>query len=172
MKLSPKIIEEVVIEVAGEEVLQLVRHMKNKKNISEFSIAENIKLEINPTRNLLYKLYNANLVTYNRKKDKLKGWYIYYWTFNPDRVRFLYTDLKKKKLEKLQERLTREQEGYYFNCENNCIRLEFEKAVEFEYKCPECGTLLNEESNTKKIEGIQKEIETLKKALTIQVVQE
>ena len=166
MKKVPKsIVEDVVVEIAGEEVLPLVRSIQNKKNISEFIIAQSIKLEINPTRNLLYKLYNANLVTYNRKKDKIKGWYIYYWTFNSNRVTFLFHDLKKKKLQKLEERLSREQQGHYYACTNNCIRLDFEKATEFEYKCPECGVMLMHEDNGKKIEDISKEIDGLKKEL-------
>jgi|SRR3989338_691262 len=170
IKIPKKIVEDVVVEIAGEAVLPLVRSIQNKKNISEFTIAQSIKLEINPTRNLLYKLYNANLVTYTRKKDKIKGWYIYYWTFNPGRVKFLFHDLKKKKINKLEERLSREQQGHYYVCTNNCIRLDFEKATEFEYKCPECGIMLLYEDNANKIDTISKEIELLKKEMLKTVI--
>ncbi|MBI4139610.1 hypothetical protein HY483_01470 [Candidatus Woesearchaeota archaeon] len=165
VKLSKKIVEDVAVEVAGEEVLPLVRSIQKKSNISEFLIAKSIKMEINPTRNLLYKLYNANLVTYNRKKDKVKGWYVYYWTFNPQRAKFLFHDLKKRKIQKLEERLTRERKGFYYNCSNNCIRLDFERATEFEYKCPECGNILCEDDNKKRIEFIEREILNLRKEM-------
>src|SRR3989338_6620949 len=145
IKIPKKIVEDVVVEIAGEAVLPLVRSIQNKKNISEFTIAQSIKLEINPTRNLLYKLYNANLVTYTRKKDKIKGWYIYYWTFNPGRVRDLQIDLRRKRLEKLKDRLKRERGSDFFICENKCIRLDFDQVTEYAYKCPECGTLMHQE---------------------------
>ena len=97
MKLSSKQVDEVISEVAGDDVLLLVKALKNKKNVSEFVLAENIKQEINATRNMLYRLYDSNLVTFIRKKDKKKGWYIYYWTFNPKMVRHISDSLKKKR---------------------------------------------------------------------------
>jgi len=165
MKLSNKLIDEVITELAGEDVLPLVRMLKNKKNVSEFKLAEDIKQEINITRNMLYRLYNHNLVTFIRKKDKKKGWYIYYWTFNPKMVKYLSRTTKQKKLEKLKERIEREKGGDFFACETRCIRLDFEQSTDFQFKCPECGSLLNQEDNQKKIIEIEKEIKKLEKAL-------
>jgi transcription initiation factor TFIIE subunit alpha len=163
MKFSNKIVEEVVQEVAGEDVIPLVNILKNRKNVSEFKLAEDIKQEINTTRNMLYRLYDANLVSFTRKKDKKKGWYIYYWTFNAKRIKYLFNDLKKKKLEQLKERLDREKNNHFFSCDSKCMRLDFEQATEFEFKCPECGSLMNEESNLEKIAKLEKEIKELEK---------
>jgi len=168
MRLSNNIIEDVVTEVAGEEVIPLVNYLKNNKNISEFTLAEIIKKEVNATRNLLYRLYENNLVTFMRKKDKKKGWYIYYWSFNPKRVKYLVTDLKKKRLARLGERYGREKEGNFFGCSNKCIRLNFERATDFQFKCPECGTVLDQEDNTQTIQDIEKEMKQLEKELKIQ----
>jgi transcription initiation factor TFIIE subunit alpha len=165
MKLSNKLIDEVISEVAGEDVLPLVKALKNKKNVSEFVLAGNIKQEINVTRNMLYRLYNSNLVSFIRKKDKKKGWYIYYWTFNPKMVKYLASITKKKRLEKLKERLEREKKGDFFACQNQCIRLDFEQATDFEFKCPECGSLLDQEDNREKIKKLEKEIKKLEKGL-------
>lgn len=163
MKLSDKIIEQVVSESVGQDAVQIVKALKNKKNISEFKISEQIKLEVNTIRNILYRLYDENLVTFIRKKDKVKGWYIYYWTFNPKRIKDLIKILKKKKLEKLKERLVREKSSDFFACKNNCIRLDFDQATEFEFKCPECGNLLNQEDNKKIMIDIEKSIKSLEK---------
>jgi len=165
MKLSNKLISEVISEVAGEDVLPLVKALKNKKNVSEFKLAADIKQEINTTRNMLYRLYNSNLVSFIRKKDKKKGWYIYYWTFNTKMIKYLLQSLKKKRLDKLKERLGREKSSDFFACKNKCIRLDFEQATDFQFKCPECGNLLNQEDNAEKINGIEKEIKALEKEL-------
>lgn len=164
-KATGNLIEDVVSNVVGEDVLPLVKALKNKVNVSEFKLASSIRREINLTRNMLYRLYDHNLVSFMRKKDKKKGWYIYYWTFNIKRIKYLAEDLKRKRLEKLQERLQREQTTQFFSCKNNCIRLSFDQATDFEYKCPECGELLNQEDNTAKIENIKTEIAELEKAL-------
>jgi len=104
MKISNKIIEEVVVTIAGKDVVALVNLIKNKKNVSEFKLAETLEEEINLVRNKLYRLYHANLVSFNRRKDKKKGWYIYYWTFKVKRVKTLMLKIKKERLEKLRER--------------------------------------------------------------------
>ena len=165
MRLSNNIIESIVKEVVGDDAVPLVRFLKNNKNISEFKIAETIKKEVNETRNILYRLYENNLVNFMRKKDKKKGWYIYYWTFNQKRVKDLIWDLKKKRLKKLKERVDRESEGNFFGCRNKCIRLNFDQATDFQFKCPECGSVLDQEDNTKIMENIQNEIKELEKEL-------
>ena len=165
MKLSNNLIESVVSEVAGEDAIPLVLYLKDKKNISEFKIAESIKREVNETRNMLYRLFDSNLVSFIRKKDKTKGWYIYYWTFNSKRVKYLVKDLKKKKIENLKIRLEREKSSHFFTCINKCIRLDFEQATDFNYKCPECGSLMNQEDNQEKIKEIEVEIKRYEKEL-------
>ncbi len=166
MKLSNKLVEEVVTSVAGEDVLPLVKLLKNKKNVSEFKLAESLTLEINVTRNMLYRLYHANLVSFIRRKDKKKGWYIYYWTFKLKQVKHLAVTIKKERLERLQDRLNREQESSFFICPNTCMRLDFEKAVGFEFKCPECATIMEQESNEEKIAQLEEEIKTIQKEIS------
>ena len=165
MRLSNNIIESVIKEVVGEDAIPLVKFLKNNKNISEFKIAEVIKKEVNATRNMLYRLYENNLVSFMRKKDKQKGWYIYYWTFNQKRIKYLMVNLKKKKIEKLKERIEREEGGNFFGCRNKCIRLNFDQASDFNYKCPECGAVLDQEDNDQIIGDIQKEVKGLEKEL-------
>ncbi len=165
MRLSNKIIESTISEVAGEDVLAVVHFLKNKKNISEFKIAEAIKREINETRNMLYRLHEVNLVSFIRKKDKKKGWYIYYWTFKPKMIKHVVINLKKKKLAKLKERILREKSSHFFLCQNKCIRLDFEQAMNFDFKCPECGEIMNQEENTEQIKNIENEIKKLENEL-------
>ena len=165
MRLSNKIIEAAIAEVAGEDVLLIVNFLKNKKNISEFKIADAIKKEINETRNMLYRLQEANLVSFIRKKDKKNGWYIYYWTFRPKMIRHLIISLKKEKLVKLKDRLQREKGGHFFICQNKCIRLDFEQAMNFEFKCPECGEIMNQEDNLENIRLIKEEIKKIENEL-------
>ena len=165
MRLSNKIIEATIAEVAGEDVLSIVHFLKNKKNISEFKIADVIKKEINETRNMLYRLHEANLISFIRKKDKKKGWYIYYWTFKPKMIKHLITRLKKDKLAKLKDRLSREKSSHFFICQNKCIRLDFEQAMNFEFKCPECGEMMNQEDNLENIRLIEEEIKKIEDEL-------
>ncbi|NQV08640.1 hypothetical protein HQ529_02170 [Candidatus Woesearchaeota archaeon] len=163
MKITNKKIFEVVGEIVGEDAVQVVEYLKGKKNISEFKIAEQINSEIHEIRNILYRLHNQHLVTYKRKKDRQKGWYISYWTFNKKRIKELVASLKKQKLEKYRERLDKEVENKdaFFMCKNACTRMDFDQATDFDFKCPECGSLLDHQDNTRTIEFLQEKIKEL-----------
>jgi transcription initiation factor TFIIE subunit alpha len=164
-RLTTKLIEDVVAEVAGEDVVPLVKLLKNKKNISEFKLADSAKQEINSVRNMLYRLYNVNLVSFIRKKDKKKGWYIYYWTFESKKVKYLLRKLKERQLQKLKTRLEREKQSQFYICPNKCARLDFDQSMNFEFKCPECGEIIQQEDNTQKIKKIEEDIKALEKEL-------
>ncbi len=155
----------IVAEVAGEAAVPIIEYLKDKKNISEFIIADHCKFNMQQTRNILYRLNGYHIATYVRRKDRKKGWYISYWTFNRSRVREIIDLRKRQKLEMLQERLAREQENLnsFFICSSACSRLDFEQATENDFKCPECGMLMNQQENARTIEHLKEQIATLEK---------
>ena len=163
MRVTNNIIKDVVKDVAGEDSVQLVMKIKGKKNISEFKIAESMNTEINLVRNMLYRLFQNNLVHFMRKKDRKKGWYIYYWTFQDNQIKHLYFKLKKDKLHKLKERLQREKNGQFYVCNDQCMRLSFEQAMDFEFKCPECGKLIELQDNSEQLVNIKRNIHELER---------
>lgn len=166
MVLTNKKIYGLINEIAGEKAVPIIEYLKDRKNVSEFLIADKVKLDMQTTRNLLYTLNSYNVATYIRRKDRKKGWYISYWTFNRKRIKELMDKLRKEKLVKLQERLRKEEANRdnFFICSKACTRLDFEQATEFEFKCPECGGLLNQQDNTKTIEYIKEKINELETA--------
>ncbi|MFT4313382.1 MAG: hypothetical protein ACMXYA_03155 [Candidatus Woesearchaeota archaeon] len=165
MKLDKKTTHFVISEIAGDDVITLVEYLKGKKNVSEFIIAQELEIEINIIRNMLYRLLDANLVSFYRKKDKQKGWYIYYWTYEPNDLDHLYWEIKKKQLQSLKDRLHREQNNVFFSGESRAVRLTFEKAIEFNYQCPETGELLEQEDNTETVKMLTTEIDELEKEI-------
>lgn len=165
MRITKKIKEQVLTELAGEQAIKIINFIKDKKETSEFIIAEKTEIEIHRTRTILYKLFESNVANFIRRKDKVKGWYICYWDFLPGNIKYAYYKIKKKKLEKLQTRLEQESGQQFFMCKNACARMNFEKAVDFEFKCPECGELMNQQDNSRTIEFLSQTIKELKKDL-------
>ena len=163
MRITNNKIYETVGEIVGEDSLKVVEFLKDKKNISDFKIAEKVNSDIHEIRNILYRLYNHNLVSYYRKKDRQKGWYISYWTFNKKRVGDLMKNLYFSKIEKFSNRLEEEEsnKGNIYLCPNACVRLNFEKATDVEFKCPECGSILNHQDNEKTISFLKNKIKEL-----------
>jgi transcription initiation factor TFIIE subunit alpha len=164
MGVTKKHIEYVVTELVGDEALPFVFYIKGKKHISEFIIAEELDEEIHKTRNILYRLFEHNIVTFTRKKDRIKGWYICYWDFNEKIIPYLLQKIRQGKIEKLSERLQKEQENAFYLCRNACTRMSFEAAIESNFKCPECSEVMHEQNNQRTIEFIKEKIKELKVA--------
>lgn len=156
----------VITNVAGKEVLPLARFLKNRKHVSEFEIAEKIGTEINIARSMLYRLYHVNLVMSTRKRDDEKGWYIYYWSFRPEMIPKISKQIKSNKLIELKDKLYRETNGVYYMCGNNCVVLDFDQSLNFKFKCPECGLVMDQKRDCNdyvnslkcKIQKLEKEI--------------
>jgi len=163
-----KLMEKVVTELVSEEALPIVNYLKGKTKISEFIISEELDLEIHKTRFLLYKLLDHNIVSFIRKKDKIKGWYICYWDLNDDMIPYLDDKIKENKLVKLQERLEKEEGNQFYLCRNACARMDFDKALEFNFKCPECGEIMHHQDNTRTIEFLKERIKEIEKEISSQ----
>ena len=78
-------------------------------------------------------------------------------------MKFLIQKLRKEKLENLNERLQREQGSHFFMCRSACVRMDFEKATDFNFKCPECGELMNQVDNARTIGFLKDKIGELEK---------
>jgi len=169
MRILNQQTESLVKELVGSDVLPLLKILKERKNINEFTIADKLSFSINQVRNKLYKLQEYNLVTSTRKKDKKKGWYVYYWTLNNKELKRLYLELKRKKLDQLSKEFKRDQQESIptFICPNKCYKFNIEDAMEISFKCPECGSILKEENKKIRLKYVEREISNIKKELNI-----
>ena len=156
---------EVVSEAAGEDTIPVIKFLKDKANVSEFRISENTKITVNRVRNMLYRLQAQNLVTYYKKKDRIKGWYMSYWSFNPTGLKDVAVNLEKRRLEQLKERLEKEEtyRGLFYICKNMCMRADFDTATNINFLCPECGKVLEHHDNAETIISLKKKIAELER---------
>lgn len=163
LRLTKKKIHEIVAALAGQEAVPIVEFIGDNVRVSEFQIAEELGLEIARVRQILYRLHNYGLAVYRRKKDRKKGWYISYWTFRKQDIKPTLEKLRADKLDHFRQRLEREERnrGNFYLCPAGCVRLDFDDGVENEFKCPECGQLLNQQDNERTIEFLREKIALL-----------
>ncbi|RME31824.1 hypothetical protein D6789_01495 [Candidatus Woesearchaeota archaeon] len=164
-KPTKKLTAEVITELVGEHALPIIEFLRGKTRISEFIIAEELGLEINETRHILYKLLEHNIVSFIRKKDRIKGWYICYWDLNERIVPHLKRKMDEEKLEKMQQRLAAETAQQFYLCPNACVRMDFDEGMEQNFTCPECGNILQQQDNTRTVEFLKDRISELQAAL-------
>jgi len=162
-----KFLKRIAEEVAGEAAGEIVDLLANKKNVNEFIIAKKLKLTINQTRNLLYKLSHLGILSSVRKKDKRKGWYIYFWTLNVLKSLEILEERVGQDLEKYEGELTKKEAQIFYKCNLCSVEVGEESAILTDFTCRECGEVYELSDTKPHIEEITKYIFRLKKELAL-----
>ena len=165
-KRQIKLLKIVIEDLINKQSVEIIDLLAGKKNVNEFSIAKNLKLTINQTRNILYKLSDFGLVSFIRKKDKRKGWYIYFWTLNTHQALSLLDENLTKRIDLLKNQLKNRTEGRHYLCTTCTIEVTEETALLNDFICPECEEVyeLSDDSGVRdelqtKITKMEKELE-------------
>jgi len=165
MEITKEVLEEFISLTLGEDILPLIHILWKRRNVSEFKLADRLNITVNQVRNMLYRLSEFNLVTSIRKKDKKKGWYIYYWSLNKKSVFNVIWKFRRKKYQEFTDRLKREEAGIFYVCPSGCMRVNMESAMEYDFYCQECGTLFMQQDNNRTIKNLKKRINEMAEEL-------
>jgi len=160
-----KLLKELVSQVAGKNTEILIDILKDEKPVNEFKIADKLKLTINQARNILYKLYNQNIVFFARKKDEKKGWYIYSWSLNVPKALERLKIMKEKELSNLHHQLNSRENKRFYKCPNECIEFNEESAMLHQFTCPECGSVMQLSSTEELSKDLKSGIEKVKREI-------
>ncbi len=164
--MQSDLLKEIVGSVAGEKAKSIVDLLHQKKNVNEFLVAKKLKLTINKTRNILYKLADEGLVSFVRKKDTKKGgWYTYFWTLNTERGLSKFKERLMKIIELEKQQVQTKKTLRFFFCQNCQIEIGEEQALSLQYTCQECGQPFELKDNSKEITSLEKEISKREKIL-------
>jgi len=145
----------------------IVDLLAGKKDVNEFLIAKKLELTINQTRNILYKLSDFGLVSFIRKKDKRKGWYIYFWTLNIAKSLDLLEKKLREELAQLEAQLKGRKERRYYICNTCSIEVAEEAALLNDFTCPECESVYELAGKEEIIKKLGREISKLRKEVGI-----
>ncbi|GEM_PF-599011 len=165
--MQTNFLEEIVEDIAGSQAKEIVKLLEGKKDVNEFLIAKKLKLTINQTRNILYKLSEAGLVSSTRKKDKRKGWFIYFWTL--DALKSLEL-LEKRLLEdtnKLKHLLQNRKSRRFYFCKTCNTEVGEETALLNQFTCQECGQVYELADSSNFIKDIEGKISKVEKQLAV-----
>jgi len=167
VKTQTKFLKNFVENLINAPSSVIVDLLIGKKDVNEFLIAKKLELTINQTRNILYKLSDYGLVSFIRKKDKRKGWYIYFWTLNIHQSLNLLKQNLEKKLENLEFQLKSRNEKRYYLCNTCSIELTEEVALLNDFACPECEEIYELVDSNDIIKQLEKEVTKIKKEIEL-----
>jgi transcription factor E len=162
-----KFLKSIVEHLTNSQAVPIVDLLAGKKDVNEFLIAKKLGLTINQTRNILYKLSDFGLVTFTRRKDKRKGWYIYFWTLNIAKSLDLLEQKLKEELNQLELQLKSRMEKRYYVCKTCNVESNEETALLNNFICAECEQVYELANNEEILKKINNEIEGIKKEITL-----
>jgi len=166
-KRQIKILKTIIEDLINKQSVEIIDLLAGKKNVNEFSIAKNLELTINQTRNILYKLSDFGLVSFIRKKDKRKGWYIYFWTLNTHQALSLLDENINKKLDLLRGQSKNRKDGRHYLCATCTIEVTEETALLNDFACPECEEVYELSDDSELVDEIGKKIARMEKELEL-----
>ena len=169
---SNPIVKDYLEELGGPDSIKVAKALPVTKLKSEYEVADDIKININKIRSVLYKFYSKNLVVYNRQRDAKKGWYIYHWQFFPDKLVSQIIADKQALIDDAEPVDAGNGEEQVYVCSNCGSNHDFNSAFNNDFLCPNCRIALKtvdakkiaRESNKEK-KKVEKEIAELKKLL-------
>jgi len=166
--MQVKLLKDVVATIAGSNSVGVVDLLYGTQNVNEFLIAKKLKMTINQTRNILYKLGEEGLVSFIRKKDKKNGgWYTYFWTLDTGRSLQVLKGRIESDLDSLRAQISSKQAKQFYYCPNCGLEISEENALLHDFTCPECGEVFVAKDNTEYLNGLNKNIEDLGKKLQL-----
>ena len=161
------LLKDVVNSILGPAGVPIVDLLYGKKNVNEFVIAKKLKLTINQTRNMLYRLSDEGLVSFIRKKDAKKGgWYTYFWTLSLEKSFLKFKEKLNKEIDGLEATINTKRTVRFFKCTNCGSEMSEEQALLHDYHCVECGELMQPKDTNPEIQEIQAKVAKLRDILS------
>lgn len=161
------LLKSVVGDIAGRQATEIVDLLVGKKDVNEFIIAKKLKLTINQTRNILYKLADSGLVSFTRKKDKRKGWYIYFWTLDSLKSLELLENKLSAEINNLRNQLKSRRTKRFYMCKTCNVEVSEETALLNEFTCQECGEVYHLAHNEEVIKELDSKISRAERHLAV-----
>ncbi len=116
--------------------------------LSDEDISLKMGYKQSDVRRILRTFYAYKLARYRRGKHPETGATRFYWYVDINLLNTVLLWRKKMVLEKLKHRLKYEEENYFYRCPRDKTRYTFEEAYSYEFICPKCGSVLEEDDNT------------------------
>ncbi len=131
-------VRQQLIEMGGENTIDIIREFDS--DMTDEELARKTGMKASDVRVVLNRLHNMGLFFYTRMRDKDSGWYSYIWKMNEGKLKE-FSDSIECEGQGETARVA-DKEGYVCeSCEPRKV-LDFETAMDTQFKCGSCGSAL------------------------------
>ena len=154
-------------QVAGPLAPDIITMFKEDSEYTPEDISKKLHEKITNVRSALNSLHYRGIACYKRKKYNT-NFYEFKWSIKHKKVIELVIEKETEKYKQLDEAIGEKKDRDYFSCPKKCVEVAFEIAAAYDFKCPNCNSILelmdtkSALSNIKRQKNkIQKNIEKL-----------
>ncbi len=148
----------------GVKARRVFLHLASQSTpVAEETIGRTLGLKSNEARKILQVLSEEAFITY--KKIRTPERTIHGWSVNYEQLDSILAARLRKTLEKLRLRLEYEEKETLYICPREGIKYTLDEAIEYDYICPRCGSLLEEYDKSAAVEFLRNEIRRIEEAL-------
>ena len=167
--LDNPLVQQILLEILDDDIngFDVLATLIDLVEATDDEISRHLNLKSSTVRKLLYKLYDARLVDYDKEKDEERNWYTYTWRPALDKLPNIVKRKIHDMIKKLKEQLMIEEGNMFFYCLKCEIRYIFEEAMDYGFRCPQCDEILKEYDNKKDINTIKDQIKSLEDELQL-----
>jgi transcription initiation factor TFIIE subunit alpha len=138
---------------------------KDGKGLSDEDLESLTNIKQGEIRRILRLFYDLRLASYRRGKHPESGATRYYWRLNLHTLNNVLLARKKAVLRNLELKLKYEENNVFYYCPLDGSRYTFDEAYEYNFQCPKCGSILEEDSREELKETLRLIIERLRDSI-------
>lgn len=163
--LKDKAIHTYLHRLISDEGIELLKRFPDEGEHSDEDLAAKTGINLNTVRHTLYTLYEKRLAEYHRIKNNETGWLTYLWQLRIDRIYDTIREDLQLVLDKLEHRAQFEEENDFYICRECGIIYTFTKALDNEFKCPECENAVTHFDNEALLNALKQRIQSIKESI-------
>ncbi|GEM_PF-1923112 len=133
-------VRKLFIDAGGENAMEVIRLLTEYGE--DEKIAEKLNVKVSDVRSVLNKFHNEGIVSYERTKDEETGWYYYNWRLNAERLGRWVEERMKGDMEFVLAKMHEGEHYFCPRCNDIEMLMKFGEAVDYNFKCPKCGTVM------------------------------
>lgn len=162
--LEDPVIREYIYEATGEQGMVLAEIIRDNQPILGVDIVEMVEDKPSNVRRVLYRLEEARVAEYEKDTDR-SGWETFTWRMTLNEVKYLINQQRKEQLDHLRNRLNFEEITAFYQCPEDHPRVDFDTAIELDFKCPVCDIPMENIDNSDEIARLQETIRNLEEVI-------
>lgn len=164
--LNYELVQDFLTRSAGDNAFGVVKLCVDKKYSDDEKISNKLNTKVTEIRTILNRLHYSGIAQYSKTRNKQTGWYSYTWKINEKKILDLLIEEIGERMEKLENQSQQVQEHTVFACKNVCSETVFEIAMQYNFQCPECGEIMSEINEGKRVKEIEKQLVKLQEVKT------